>query len=181
MEELVIKVPAPFSGVDDLGFSARYPAQDVSERLRDVPLFVEGPPRPMARLVERLALLAEKDRLVADGEDEAYAWTPPVQLTDEVCILAFRDRSLGAEAGPAGVSGAAAGPLGLAPSGRQYLWNLVRPMAFTFLRDCMRIGGLRIAERIAFVLDAGRPPLIDLEVERRAIWPQNGTLLLFEV
>jgi hypothetical protein len=183
VEELVIKVPAPFSGVEDLGFSARYPAQDAHERLRDVPLFVEGPPRPMARLIERLALLAEKDRLVGGlGEDEAYAWTPPVQLTDEVCVLAFRDRSLvdlssgsGAGAGfdiDAGAGGAL---------GRQYLWNLVRPMAFTFLRDCVRIGGLRLAERISFVLDAGRPPVIDLEMERRAIWPQNGTVLLFEV
>lgn len=174
MEELVIKVPAPFSGVEDLGFSARYPAQEAHERLRDVPLFVEGPPRPMARLVSRLALLAEKDRLVGDGEDEAYAWTPPVQLTDEVCVLAFRDRSLvdfAADAAP--------GPV--VALGRQYLWNLVRPMAFTFLRDCVRIGGLRLAERISFVLDAGRPPLIDLEMERRAIWPQNGTVLLFEV
>ena len=25
MEELVIKVPAPFSGVEDVGFTARYP------------------------------------------------------------------------------------------------------------------------------------------------------------
>jgi hypothetical protein len=166
VEELVIKVPAPFSGVEDLGFSARYPAQDAHERLRDVPLFVEGPPRPMARLVERLALLAEKERLVGDGEGEAYAWTPPVQLTDEVCVMAFRDRSLGVSAG---VDVAA---------GRQYLWNLVRPLAFTFLRDCVRIGGLRLAEQIAVVLDAGRPPVVDLEVERRVIWPQNGTLLL---
>ena len=184
MEELVIKVPAPFSGVDDLGFSARYPAQDVHERLRDVPLFVEGPPRPMARLVSRLALLAEKDRLVGDaltlGEDEAYSWTPPVQLTDEVCVLAFRDRSLVGDADGASAPSVAAGvPSALA--GRQYLWNLVRPMAFTFLRDCVRIGGLRLADRIAVVLDPGRPPLVDLELARTAIWPQNGTLLLFEV
>ena len=186
MEELVIKVPAPFSGVDDLGFSARYPAQDAHSPLRDVPLFVEGPPRPMARLVSRLALLAEKDRLVGDalalGEDEAYSWTPPVQLTDEVCVLAFRDRSL---VGDASVADAVAGAGAMAPSaalaGRQYLWNLVRPMAFTFLRDCVRIGGLRLAEHIAVVLDPGRPPLVDLEVARTAIWPQNGTLLLFEV
>jgi hypothetical protein len=184
MEELVIKVPAPFSGVDDVGFSARYPAQDANERLRDVPLFVEGPPRPMARLVERLALLADKDRIVADGEDEAYSWTPPIQLTDEVCVLAFRDRSLGfADAAGVGAGSAAGGARAVpgALAGRQYLWNLVRPMAFTFLRDCVRIGGLRLAEHIAVVLDAGRPPLIDLEVQRSSIWPQNGTLLLFEV
>ena len=181
MEELVIKVPAPFSGVEDLGFSARYPAQDVHERLRDVPLFVEGPPRPMARLVARLELLADKSRLVGDGEDEAYTWTPPVQLTDEVCVLAFRDCSLSVDvAGGDPAGGPGLGPGLHLPAGRQYLWNLVRPMAFTFLRDCVRIGGLRLAERIAVVLDAGRPPVIDLAVERRAIWPQNGTVLLFE-
>ena len=175
MDELVIKVPAPFSGVEDVGFSARYPAQEANERLRDVPLFVEGPPRPMARLVERLALFADKERLVGDGEDEAYTWTPPIQLTDEVCVLAFRDRSL-----DLGDAGDAPGAPAI-DAGRRYLWNLVRPMAFTFLRDCVRIGGLRLSERIAVRLDAGRPPLIDLELERRAIWPQNGTLLLFEV
>ncbi|HZS13930.1 MAG TPA: hypothetical protein VFC09_04975 [Candidatus Dormibacteraeota bacterium] len=169
MEELVIKVPAPFSGVDDLGFSARYPAQEPTEPLRDVPLFVEGPARPMRVLVERLALLAEKERLLSlatsAAEDEAYTWTPPIQLSDEVCVLAFRDRSM-----RAGEVAAAAG--------RQYLWNLVRPMAFTFLRDCVRIGGLRLADRIAVVLDAGQPPVIDLELDRSSIWPQNGTLLL---
>ena len=85
MEELVIKVPAPFDGVGDVGFSARYPAQERSEPLRDVPLFVEGPARPMRVLVERLALLAEKERLLSaatsSAEDEAYSWTPPIQLT----------------------------------------------------------------------------------------------------
>jgi len=170
MEELVIKVPAPFSGVDDLGFSARYPAQEPTAPLRDVPLFVEGPARPMRVLVERLALLAEKERLLsaltAAAEDEAYAWTPPIQLTDEVCVLSFRDRSMRDGAAPS------------AEVARQYLWNLVRPMAFTFLRDCIRIGGLRLAERIAVVLDAGQPPVIDLELDRSSIWPQNGTLLL---
>jgi len=167
MEELVIKVPAPFDGVGDVGFSARYPAQERSEPLRDVPLFVEGPARPMRVLVERLALLADKERLLSQAtgsaEDEAYTWTPPIQLTDEVCVLAFRDRSL---------------QLGDAATARQYVWNLVRPTAFAFLRDCVRFGGLRLAERIAVVLDPGQPPLIDLEVERRSIWPQNGTLLL---
>jgi hypothetical protein len=62
---------------------------------------------------------------------------------------------------------------------RGYVWNLVRPLAFTFLRDCVRIGGLRLADRIAVVLDAGRPPLVDLELDRSSITPENGTLLLF--
>jgi hypothetical protein len=173
MEELVIKVPAPFSGVDDVGFSARYPAQPNSERLRDVPFIVEGPPRPMQILVERLALFADKDLLIGPlGDDEAYLWTQPVQLTDEVCVIAFRDRSLvpGVQLLDAGEE---------QRSRRSYVWNLVRPLAFTFLRDCVRIGGLRLAERIAVVVDTGRPPLVDLEMQRVAITPDNGDLLLF--
>ena len=166
IEELVIKVPAPFSGIGDLGFSARYPAQQPGERLRDVPLFIEGPPRPMHRLVQRLALFVEKDQLLDEpGDDEAYTWTAPIQLSDEVCVMAFRDCS---EA----VAGDDSAAL------RSYLWNLVRPLAFTFLRDCVRIGGLRLAEQIAVILDPGRPPLVDLALERRAITADNGTLLL---
>src|ERR1035441_11101157 len=91
MDELVIKVPSPFSGVDDVGFSARYPAQAWNEKLRDVPFIVEGPPRPMRRLVERLSLFTAKDSLITvTGDDEAYSWPAPVQLTDEVSVLAFR-------------------------------------------------------------------------------------------
>ncbi len=167
MEELVIKVPAPFSGISDVGFSARYPAQAWNERLRDVPFFVEGPPLPMRRLVERLILLSAKDSVISPtGDDEAYSWTMPVQLTDEVCVLAFRDHST-REGAPAD-----------ALNGRQYIWNLVRPLAFTFLRDCVRLGGLRLEERIEVVLDMGHPPVVDLELRRSAITAENGTLLL---
>ncbi len=167
MEELVIKVPAPFSGVDDLGFSARYPEQAWNERLRDVPFIVEGPPLPMRRLIERLSLFVAKDSLIAaHGDDEAYSWTAPVQLTDEVCVLAFRDHSLRELPGDD------------AQAGRQYIWNLVRPLAFTFLRDCVRLGGLRLADNIAVVLDVGHPPVVDLELQRSAISAENGTLLL---
>ena len=167
MDELVIKVPSPFSGVDDVGFSARYPAQAWNERLRDVPFIVEGPPQPMRLLVERLSLFTAKDALITDsGDDEAYSWTTPVQLTDEVCVLAFRDQSLrdSIDADPA--------------AGRQYTWNLVRPLAFPFLRDCVRIGGLRLAERILVVLDLGRGPVVDIELQRSAITVENGTRLL---
>lgn len=167
MDELVIKVPSPFSGIDDLGFSARYPAQAWNERLRDVPVIVEGPPLPMRRLVERLSLFVDKDALIADpGDDDAYSWTSPVQLTDEVCVLAFRDRSLWSA------------PDADAAAGRQYVWNLVRPLAFTFLRDCVRIGGIRLAERIAVVIDVGSGAIVDLEMQRTAISVENGTRLL---
>jgi hypothetical protein len=167
MDELVIKVPSPFSGVGDVGFSARYPAQAWNERLRDVPFIIEGPPRPMRRLVERLSLFTAKDSLITvTGDDEAYSWTTPVQLTDEVCVLAFRDHSLRELADDD------------AQAGRQYIWNLVRPLAFTFLRDCVRLGGLRLADSIAVVLDVGHPPVVDLELQRTAISAENGTLLL---
>ena len=167
MDELLIKVPAPFSGVEDVGFSARYPAQRPGDPLRHVTIFVEGPAPPMRRLVERLALFAEKDQMiVAVAEDDAYSWTSPIQLTDEVCVLSFRDRSLMGDSSQYG------------RMERGYVWNLVRPLAFTFLRDCVRIGGLRLAEQIAVILDPGRPPLVDLALERRAITADNGTLLL---
>ncbi len=166
MEELVIKVPAPFSGIDDLGFTARYPAQAWNEKLRDVTLIVEGPAQPMARLIEALVLFSDKDKLVEpNADDDAYSWTQPVQLTDEVCVMAFRDRSLVDRVEPG-------------DAGRSYVWNLVQPMAFTFLRDCVRIGQLALAERIAVVLDAGHPPVVDLELERAAIAPINGSRLL---
>jgi hypothetical protein len=167
MEELVIKVPSPFSGVGDVGFSARYPAQAWNERLRDVPFIIEGPPRPMHRLVQRLLLFTDKDSMISGhGDDEAYSWTAPVQLTDEICVLAFRDHSMRLLAESD------------AQAGRQYIWNLVRPLAFTFLRDCVRLGGLRLADQIAVVLDVGHPPVVDLELQRTAISAENGTVLL---
>jgi len=171
MDELLVKVPAPFSGIEDLGFSARYPAQQLDEPLRDVTVFVEGPAAPMGRLVDRLILFAEKDYLVeeADGADELYAWTPPIRLTDEVCVIGFRDRSVTVREGDL-IVGAQA---------RAHLWNLVRPLAFTFLRDCVRLGGLRLSERILMVLDPGRTPTVDIELERSSIVHENGSLLLY--
>ncbi|MFN2451160.1 MAG: hypothetical protein ABR541_02280 [Candidatus Dormibacteria bacterium] len=165
MDELVIKVPNPFSGIEDLGFTARYPEQERHGQLRDVPVIVEGPARPMSRLVETLGLFADKDRLVETGEDDAYLWTPPVQLSDEICVMAFRDQSL---------QGASA-----VDSSRGYLWNLVRPLAFTFLRDCVRIGGLRLSDRIAVVVDMRGARVADFEMQRVQISPRNGTRLLF--
>ena len=54
MEELVIKVPAPFAGTQDVGFSTRYPEQALNEPLRDVAFFVEGHPDLVAKLLPRL-------------------------------------------------------------------------------------------------------------------------------
>src|SRR5947209_1169626 len=86
--EISIKVPAPFAGLSDLGFTAQYRAQHFNEPQRDVPLLFEGPQPPMRRLAEILQQLS-------DTQASGYAWTDPVMLSDEVVILAFRDHSVG--------------------------------------------------------------------------------------
>ena len=43
---MTIKVPAPFAGISDLGFTAQYRAQHFNEPQRDVPLLFEDPSRP---------------------------------------------------------------------------------------------------------------------------------------
>src|SRR5258708_31686677 len=97
MDEITIKVPGPFAGVVELGFSARYPEQSLFHPLRDVPLWIEGPAEPMRRLAARL-------RMLASLVPAAHAWTEPVTPTDEVPVMAFRDRSGAAQrlAPPAG-------------------------------------------------------------------------------
>src|SRR5260370_37723479 len=87
LSEITIKVPAPFAGISDLGFTAQYRSQSFQEPLRDVPLLIEGPPTPMRRLAELLQLLREID-------GSAYSWTEPVMLNHGGVVLAFRDRSL---------------------------------------------------------------------------------------
>src|SRR5882672_1358319 len=96
LKEISIKVPAPFAGISDLGFTAQYRAQDFQQPMRDVPLVIEGPRPPMRRLAELLQLLRE-------AEGAAYSWTDPIMVSDEVVLLAFRDRSL-AGAAPASLS-----------------------------------------------------------------------------
>src|SRR5712671_797948 len=46
--EMTIKVPAPFAGISDLGFTAQYRAQQFNEPQRDIPFLIEGPPAPDA-------------------------------------------------------------------------------------------------------------------------------------
>src|SRR6202158_3057287 len=83
--EITIKVPAPFAGISDLGFTAQYRAQQFNEPQRDVTFLIEGTESPMRRLAELLQLLS-------GTESSAYAWSDPVMLSDEVVVLAFRDR-----------------------------------------------------------------------------------------
>src|SRR5207302_10620152 len=85
--EMMIKVPAPFAGLSDLGFTVQYRAQSFNERRRDVPLLFEGPEPPMRRLAELVQLLI-------GSKSSTYAWTEPVMCSDEVFVVAFRGRSV---------------------------------------------------------------------------------------
>jgi hypothetical protein len=158
--ELTIKVPGPFEGIEDLGFSARYPEQGRFSPLRDVPLWIEGPAQPLRRLHGRLRMLHE----VTDGP---YAWTDPVQLADEVVILAFKDRSLESR------------PLAeVAQASVDYVLNLVRPVVFPFLSDCARVAHLRLADRIEMTVEAADWPVARFSMQVAQIVPENGFDLL---
>ena len=158
LDQVTIKVPAPFAGVTELGFSARYPEQSLFQPLRDVPLWIEGPAEPMRRLADRLRMLAA---LV----EAAYGWTPPVALTDEVLIMAFQDRS---------------GERRLEdPSGvLDYVANLVRPVVFPFLHDCARVARLRLTDRIEMRVRHADREVAELAVSWDQIVPANGEDLL---
>jgi len=162
MEEITIKVPAPFSGVSDLGFTARYPTQAGYVQSADVPLLFEGPPQPMRALLGRLRMLRQR----ADGP---YAWTDPVMLSDEVVVMAFRDRSLSRseklEDGP--------------EASRDYIQNAVRPVVFPLLQDCATVAGLMLAELIEIRVQASQQRIADLQLRLEQIVQPNGRDVLW--
>src|SRR5258706_1937042 len=160
--EMTIKVAAPFSGISDLGFRARYRAQGFNEPQRDVPLLFEGPQPPMRRLAEALQQLS-------GSESATYAWTDPVMLSDEVVILAFRDRSVAGETLSDGARLA------------DYVLNLVRPVVFTFLRDCAVVAHLRLSDVIEMRVSAERKSIADLALPLQDIVQPNGERLLWGV
>lgn len=159
LDEITIKVPAPFAGVAELGFSARYPEQSLFKPLRDVPLWIEGPAEPMRRLADRLRMLAA---LV----EAAHGWTSPVALTDEVLVMAFQDRSIATRrlADPGAVL--------------DYVANLVRPVVFPFLRDCAQVAHLRLTDRIEMRVRHADHEVAELALRWDQIVPANGEDLL---
>ena len=160
--EMTIKVPAPFAGITNLGFTARYKAQQFNERQADVPLLFEGPEPPMRRLAEALQQLS--------GErSTTYAWTDPVMLSDEVVIFAFRDRSV------TGQSLSDGGRIG------DYVMNLVRPVVFTFLHDCAVIAHLRLSEVIEMRVSAETKSVAQISMPLQEIVQPNGARLLWGV
>ncbi len=167
LQELVIKVPAPFRGSAEIGFSTRYPAQPLPAPLKDVPFIIEGPPRPMRLLQSRLELFRRKRALIPDAPGEAYSWTDLIPLSDEVFILAFRDESQReAHSDPEREHG--------------YLANLVRPLVFPFLKDCVRIGELALQEHIELAVLSDSRVMAELEVTRDQIVARNGSIVLFD-
>ena len=155
-----IKVPAPFAGISDLGFTAQYRAQQFNEPQRDVPLLIEGPQSPMRRLAEVLQLLSS-------AGDSAYAWSEPVMLSDEVVVLAFRDRSVSGQTLTDGARIA------------DYVLNLVRPVVFTFLRDCAMVGRLRLSDSIEMRVSADRKEVAEFSLPLQDIVQPNGERLLW--
>jgi hypothetical protein len=158
--EMTIKVPAPFAGISDLGFTAQYRAQPFNEPQRDVPLLIEGPEPPMRRLAELLQLLS-------DAGSAAYAWSDPVMLSDEVVVLAFRDRSAGG------------GTLSDGARAADYAMNLMRPVVFTFLRDCAMIAHLRLSEVIEMRVSAEKKSVAEISLSLEDIVQRNGERLLW--
>lgn len=159
-DEISIKVPGPFAGVSDLGFSTRYPEQSLFSPLRDVTIWIEGPAAPMRRLADRLRMLAA---LV----QAAHGWTQPVALTDEVVVMAFQDRSLADRRLGDGAAGAL-----------DYVLNLVRPVVFPFLQDCAQVAGLRLTERIDMSVRKHDQAVAELSVRWNQIVEANGEDLL---
>lgn len=164
-QELVIKVPSPFAGQAEVGFSARYPAQPSQAPLKDVPFIIEGPSAPMRQLQSRLELFPQKRSLIPDAPGEAYTWTDLIPLSDELFILAFRDESL---------QPGAADPA----TELRYLANLVRPLVFPFLKDCVRIGELALRDTILLALMHDSQVMAELELRRSQIVPSNGSIVL---
>jgi hypothetical protein len=160
MEELVIKVPAPFYATDEIGFSTRYPEQNLHEPLRDVTFFVEGSPQLMARLWPRLEGFPMSSRRSGLG----YVWTDPVMLSDELLVIAYRDRSQEINE-----------PV---ESARRYFVNLIQPMVLPFLRDCVRIANLRLADAIELRMMRDDEILAEFALQRGQVLPGNGTLSL---
>lgn len=161
LDEISIKVPAPFAGLADLGFTAQYRAQNFNEPQRDVPLLFEGPEPPMRRLAEVLQQLS-------GAHGETYAWTDPVMLSDQVVILAFRDRSVASD--DAKLDGARIA---------DYVLNLVRPVVFTFLHDCAAVAHLRLSDVIEMRVSSERRSIAEFSLPLHKIVQPNGERLLW--
>jgi len=114
--------------------------------------------------------LAELLQLLRGIEGSAYAWSEPVMLSDEVVVLAFRDRSLAGQTLSDGE-----------PAHAAYVLNLVRPVVFTFLRDCAQTARLRLADVIEMRVSKGSASIADIVLPLDDIVRSNGDRLLWQL
>ena len=83
-------------------------------------------------------------------------------------MLAFRDRSLAGQTLSDG-----------APAHTSYILNLVRPVVFTFLRDCAETARLRLADVIEMRVSAKNASVADIVLPLDDIVRSNGDRLLW--
>ena len=167
MREIVLTVPGPFFGVDSVGFSVRYPAEAGATTPLDVPVLVEGDPDLLAPLTQRLRLFSKREWFVdCAAIGEAYTWSEPIALSAELVVIAFRDCSLQDAGGDAGTQL------------RNRTANAVIPLIFPFLRDCVRVGQLRLNSEITVSIRPAGAAHIDLSLPALGIVAANGPLTL---
>ena len=114
--------------------------------------------------------LAELLQLLRNAEAGGYAWSDPVMLSDEVVVLAFRDRSLSGKT--------------LSDGGQMsanYVLNLVRPVVFAFLKDCAGIAHLRLSDVIEMRVSTDGAPNWEVAMPLADIVEPNGDKLLWQL
>jgi hypothetical protein len=90
-----------------------------------------------------------------------------VMLSDEVVVLAFRDRSITGQQLSDGAGSA------------DYVLNLISPVVFTFLRDCAMIARLRLSEVIEMRVSNEKRSVAELSLPLQKIVQPNGERLLW--
>jgi hypothetical protein len=88
-------------------------------------------------------------------------------LSDDVVILAFRDRSVAGDTLSDGARIA------------DYVMNLVRPVVFTFLRDCAVVAHLRLSDVIEMRVTAEQKSVAEFALPLQKIVQPNGERLLW--
>jgi hypothetical protein len=95
---------------------------------------------------------------------QGYLWTDPVMLSDALAVIAFRDRSVEL--------------VEPAEAARRYFANMLQPLVIPFLRDCVSIANLRLADQIPLSMVRDDEVLAEFSLNVAQLLPENGTLSL---
>ena len=63
-------------------------------------------------------------------------------------------------------------------SARRYFANLIQPLVIPFLRDCVRLANLRLADDIVLRMTRDEEVLAEFDLRLAQLLPENGTLTL---